>query len=166
MKKLPLLAAAALAAGVAGAVLGMAPSGADPDDNNIANVTGEPYGKAVAILHAMGYKAVFGGAVGGDVPQSQCVVSSQKMIAGGSNNGAIGRLGPTNGAKMQLMLDCTQAAQASLNQGSGPVPVGRAPAQSGAGAPGGAPGIGTGDGGNRPTPGAPGTVTVIPTQVG
>ncbi len=103
VKKLPLVAAAAIAAGVAGAVLGMAPSGADPDDNNIANVTGEPYGKAVAILRAMGYKTVFGGAVGGDVPQSQCVVSSQKMIAGGSNNGAISSNGPTNSAKMQLM---------------------------------------------------------------
>ena len=39
-------------------------------------------------------------------------------------------------------------------------------AQGGAGAPAGAPGIGTGDGGSRPTPGAPGTVTVVPTQVG
>lgn len=166
MKKLPLVAAAAIAAGVAGAVLGMAPSSADPDDNNIANVTGEPYGKAVAILRAMGYKTVFGGAVGGDVPQSQCVVSSQKMIAGGSNNGAISSNGPTNSAKMQLMLDCTEKAQESLNQGLGPVPAGRAPAQGGAGAPAGAPGIGTGDGGSRPTPGEPGTVTVVPTQVG
>lgn len=164
MKKLTLVAAGAIAAGAAGAVLGMGPSGADPssDANNIANVTGEPYGKAVAILHAMGYKAVFGGAVGGDVPQAQCVVESQKMIASGSNNGAVGRLGPTNSAKMQLMLNCTKEAQAALNQGAGPAAV---PAQSGgAGAPGG--GIGTGDGGNRPTPGAPGTVTVIPTQVG
>ena len=93
---------------MAGAVLGMAPSSADPDDNNIANVTGEPTAKAVAILRAMGYKTVFGGAVGGDVPQSQCVVSSQKMIAGGSNNGAISSNGPTNSAKMQLMLDCTE----------------------------------------------------------
>lgn len=165
MKKLTLVAAGVIAAGAAGAVLGMGPSGADPssDANNMSNVTGEPYGKAVAILHAMGYKAVFGGAVGGDVPQSQCVVTSQKMIASGSRNGAISSNGPTSGSKMQLMLDCTKEAQALLNQGPGPAPA--APAQSGAGA-GGAPGIGTGDGGNRPTPGAPGTVTVIPTQVG
>ena len=79
----------------------------------------------------MGYKTVFGGAVGGDVPQSQCVVSSQKMIAGGSNNGAISSNGPTNSAKMQLMLDCTEKAQESLNQGLGPVPAGRARRRAG-----------------------------------
>lgn len=151
MKKLTLVAAGVIAAGAAGAVLGMGPSGADPssDANNIANVTGQQYGKAVAILHAMGYKAVFGGAVGGDVPQAQCVVQSQKALGGGQSS-----------PKMQLILNCTKEAQSVLNQGLGPVP-----AQSGAGA-GGAPGIGTGDGGNRPTPGAPGVVTVIPTQVG
>ena len=148
MKKLILVVAGAIAAGSAGAVLGMGPSAADPSDaNSTANVTGEPYAKAVAILQAQGYKAVFGGAVGSEVPQAQCVVQSQKMIAGGSNNGAVGRLGPTNSAKMQLMLNCTKKAQESLDQGTGPVP-------------------GMGGGGGRPTPGAPGVVTVTPTQVG
>ena len=148
MKKLILVVAGAIAAGSAGAVLGMGPSGADPSDSNsTANVTGEPYAKAVAILQAQGYKAVFGGAVGSEVPQAQCVAQRQKMTAGGSRNGAIGSQGPTGSAKMQLMLNCTKKAQESLDQGTGPVP-------------------GMGGGGARPTPGAPGVVTVTPTQVG
>jgi hypothetical protein len=151
VKKLILVVAGAIAAGSAGAVLGMGPSGADPSNSNsTANVTGEPYAKAVAILQAQGYKAVFGGSVGSEVPQAQCLVESQKMIAGGSNNGAVGRLGPTSSGKMQLMLNCTKKAQESLDQGTGPVP------SMGGG----------GDGGGRPTPGAPGVVTVTPTQVG
>ena len=158
MNKLYLVAAGVIAAGAAGAVLGMGPSGADPNSNSTANVTGEPYGRAVAILHAQGYKTVFGGAVGGDVPQAQCVVQSQKALGGGGGGGQ------QSAPKMQLILNCTKEAQAALNQNLAPA---AGPAQSGAGAPGaGAPGIGTGDGGNRPTPGAPGVVTVIPTQVG
>ncbi len=57
------------------------------------NILGEPYYKAVAILHAQGIKTVFGGSVGSDVPQAQCVVQSQKYLASG---------------KMSLMLNCTK----------------------------------------------------------
>lgn len=139
MKKLILVAAGAVAAGSAAAVLGMGPSSAAPSNNSTLNVLGEPYAKAVAILHAQGVSTVFGGSVGGDVPQVQCLVQSQK---------------PISARKMQLMLNCTKAAQQSLDQGSGPA---ASPSQgSSAG----------GDGGARPTPGAPGVVTVTPTQVG
>jgi hypothetical protein len=74
--------------------------------------------------------------VGSDVPQSQCVVSSQKVIGSG---------------KMQLMLNCTAAAQ---------------PAQPAATSAATASGTQSTDAGNRPTAGAPGVVTVIPTPVG
>ena len=74
--------------------------------------------------------------MGSDVPQSQCVVSSQKV---------------TSSAKMQLMLNCTAAAQ---------------PEQPATTAAATAPGTQSTDAGNRPTAGAPGVVTVIPTPVG
>ena len=41
------------------------------------DVTGETYGQAVAILKNQGYKAVFAGSVGDDLPQSQCIVIAQ-----------------------------------------------------------------------------------------
>ena len=135
MKKLILAAAGAVAVGSAVAALGMGSSNADPAANNTLNVLGEPYGKAVAILHAQGFKAVFGGSVGGDVPQAQCVVQSQKELSQ---------------TKMQLMLNCTKEAQ---------------PDQPAATSAATAPALG-GDSGARPTPGAPGVVTVTPTQVG
>jgi hypothetical protein len=52
---------------------------------------------------------------------------------------------------MQLMLDCTAAAQ---------------PEQPAATSAATAPGTQSTDAGNRPTAGAPGVVTVIPTPVG
>jgi hypothetical protein len=76
------------------------------------DVSGEPYGKAVALLKQQGLKAVFGGSVGSDVPQPQCIVESQKMLPN---------------ARVSLMLNCTNAAQP-------------APDQQPAGAPGGPPG--------------------------
>jgi hypothetical protein len=60
------------------------------------DVSGEPYAKAVALLKSQGYNAVFGGSVGSDVPQAQCVVESQKVLAKG---------------RISLMLNCTRAAQ-------------------------------------------------------
>jgi hypothetical protein len=116
--------------------LGIGASSADPSSSSTYNVVGEPYAKAVAILRAQGVKTTFGGSVGSDVPQSQCVVSSQKV---------------TSSAKMQLMLDCTAAAQ---------------PEQPAATSAATAPGTQGTDAGNRPTAGAPGVVTVIPTPVG
>lgn len=135
MRKLVLVMAGVTVAGSAVA-LGIGASSADPSSSSTYNVVGEPYAKAVAILRAQGVKTTFGGSVGSDVPQSQCVVSSQKV---------------TSSAKMQLMLDCTAAAQ---------------PEQPAATSAATAPGTQSTDAGNRPTAGAPGVVTVIPTPVG
>ncbi len=54
-------------------------------------------------------KATFGGAVGSDMQQSLCVVEKQKF---------------TNNGRVQLMLNCTQAAfdEAGLNRSSGSGP--------------------------------------------
>ena len=137
VKRLILVAAGALAAGSAVAALNMGASSADPNAGGTMNILGEPYYKAVAILHAQGIQTVFGGSVGSDVPQAKCVVQSQKYLASG---------------KMSLMLNCTTAAQPAPPAPRGP---GSAPAQHN-----------PTDGGSRPTPGAPGTVIVTPTQVG
>ncbi|WP_445170439.1 hypothetical protein ACTXG7_14630 [Mycolicibacterium sp. Dal123E01] len=138
MKRLILVAAGALAAGSAVAALSVGSSSADPNAGGTMNILGEPYYKAVAILHAQGVQTVFGGSVGSDVPQAKCVVQSQKYLASG---------------KMSLMLNCTKAAQPEAPP---PSSAGTAPA---------GPTI-PADGGSRPTPGAPGVVTVTPTQVG
>ncbi len=131
------VAAAALALGL-GAGSGQASPG---DSNTTLNVVGEPYARAVAILRAQGVKASFGGAVGSDVPQAQCIVSSQKVL--------------TASHKMQLNLDCTAEAQPQAPAAtSAPGTSG----QSTSGAP-------AGDTA-RPTPGAPGVVTVAPKPVG
>ena len=135
MRKLVLVLAGTAVAGTAVA-LSSGASSADPSSSSTYNVVGEPYAKAVAILRAQGVKATFGGSVGSDVPQAQCLVSSQKV---------------TSSAKMQLMLDCTAAAQ---------------PEQPAATSAATAPGTQGTDAGNRPTAGAPGVVTVIPTPVG
>ena len=131
-----------LSAGTAVAVLalgwGAGPGNAAPGDTNTTlNVVGEPYAKAVAILRAQGFRTTFGGSVGDDVPQPQCVVASQKLLG-------------TTG-KMQLNLDCSAAAQPQR------------PATTSAPSTPGAQGSETAA---RPTPGAPGVVTVIPTPVG
>jgi hypothetical protein len=73
-------------------------------NSNQLNVIGEPYYKAVKILHGMGMSTTFGGSVGSDLPQAQCMVTSQKMLGSG---------------KMQMNLDCTEeAAQEMAEQGS------------------------------------------------
>lgn len=147
MRKLVLAAAGIVVAGAATAALGMGPSSADPASINTLNVVGEPYAKAVAILRAQGVPATFGGSVGSDVPQAQCVVKSQKIL----------------GRKMQLMLDCTAEAQGGVP--TAPTKSATSPsdtsgtAGSGTSAP---PPADTG----RPTAGAPGVVTVVPTRVG
>ena len=138
MNRLP-VTAAVLAAGSAIAFLGVGSGQADPGSTSTLNVVGEPYAKAVAILRAQGVSASFGGSVGSDVPQAQCIVKSEKMLA----------------SKVQLMLDCTAAAQPEAPSGPAAGPGGTA--TSGSPSPG---------AGSRPTPGAPGVVTVIPTQVG
>lgn len=138
-KLLPAVAGAALAvAAAAGLGIGLDSAQAAPGNTNTTlNVVGEPYAKAVAILRAQGVATVFGGSVGSDVPQAQCLVASQKVLG-------------TSG-KMQLNLDCTAESQ---------------PERPAATAAPNSPGAQGTEGAARPTPGAPGVVTVIPTPVG
>ena len=105
------------------------------------DVTGEPYGQAATLLKQQGYTAVFGGAVGGDVPQSQCIVTNQKIRP---------VMWPAT-QRVQLMLNCTKAAQP-------------APDQQPAGAPGVVPGAPNQNPG-PPHVGANGITTVTPTPV-
>jgi hypothetical protein len=134
------------AAGAAALGLGIGPGHADPNNNNSTyNVVGEPYAKAVAILRAQGVRATFGGSVGSDVPQAQCIVASEKVLAG----------------RIQLSLDCTAEAQPQPQQPASTGTASTGTAASGA-ATSGAPAAETA----RPTPGAPGIVTVIPKPVG
>lgn len=137
MKRLLVITTAAVAGSTA-VVLGMGSGAAEPASNSTYNVVGEPYARAVAILRAQGVPTIFGGSVGSEVPQSQCLVKSQKLLSVG---------------KIQLNLDCTAAALPEAPS-----------APSVAGTP--ADGSQSPDAGNRPTPGAPGIVTVIPTRVG
>ncbi|MCG5433166.1 hypothetical protein LV457_12855 [Mycobacterium sp. MYCO198283] len=78
MKKLVVVAGGALTAATL-AVLGTGHAGAEP-----LNVIGKPYGQASALLKAQGYKAVFGGSYGNDLPQAQCLVEEQLPTAGGA----------------------------------------------------------------------------------
>ena len=102
------------------ALFSPAVASADPGTASSMNVVGEPYFKAVTILKSQGMRATFGGSFGSDLPQSQCIVSQQKV---NSKN------------KMILMLDCTQAA---ANDAAGSAPARPAPgATSGGGSGGG-----------------------------
>jgi hypothetical protein len=140
VRKLLLAVGGAIGAAAAVVALGAGAGHADPGtDNSTLNVVGEPYAKAVAILRAQGVKATFGGAVGSDVKQAQCIVASEKVM---SASGVI-----------QLSLDCTDEAQ--------PQPASSAGTSSGSGTSG-AQSTETA----RPTPGAPGVVSVVPVPVG
>ncbi|KRE33115.1 hypothetical protein ASG82_23100 [Mycobacterium sp. Soil538] len=95
MRKLVVFSGGLVAAGTialvgAGAALSQ-PAGAPSP----YNVTGEQYGRALAILKSQGIKAYFGGSRGSVLPQSACLVDQQKVTSGG---------------RMLLSLDCTQAA--------------------------------------------------------
>ena len=97
MKKLVVLVAGAAAVGSA-ALFGSSVAASDPGvggSSNAMNVVGESYARAVSILKAQGMRATFGGSVGSDVPQAQCIVEQEKM-------GGQGR--------MILMLNCTTKA--------------------------------------------------------
>lgn len=151
MNKVALTIAGAVAAGVALAALGAGASSADPSSGSTYDVVGEPYAKAVAILRAQGVKTTFGGSVGSDVPEAQCVVKSQKAL----------------GTKMSLMLDCTAAANPQVTAApSKTTGTSGTSGASGASGTSGASATQAPDAGGRPTPGAPGVVTVIPTRVG
>ena len=100
---LVVLGATAVAAGSIG-LLSAGTASSDPVNPNQMNVIGEPYYKAVKILHGIGMQTGFGGGVGSALPQAQCMVTSQKMLSSG---------------KMQMNLDCTEkAAQEMAEQGS------------------------------------------------
>ncbi len=146
MKKLALLVP-----GV-GAAVAIAVIGAGQASAQAPNVIGETYGKAVALLRASGYTAVFAGSVGSDLPQSQCIVIDQQ---GQSSTNTWNPTG-TAGA-MRLRLDCNVVP----GQNKPPAPGTRSMVPPG-GSAGGAGGAG---GGPRPTPGA-GTVTVTPVPIG
>jgi hypothetical protein len=114
VKKLIVVGATAVAASTIG-LLNAGLASSDPVNPNQMNVIGEPYFKAVKILHGMGLSTTFGGSVGSDLPQAQCMVTSQKMLGSG---------------KMQMNLDCTEEAaqqmaeQGSLGSGGAPGAVG------------------------------------------
>lgn len=139
MRKLALFVGGASAA-VAMAVIGTGQASAEVPD-----VTGEPYGKALAVLKSLGYKGVFSGAIGNDLPQSQCLVIDQQSA----------------GATQRLRLDCDlqpgQVQPQAPNTHSLVPPGGSLPQTGTDGAVTPAP--------NRPTPGA-GTVTVTPIPLG
>ena len=139
MRKLLLAVGGAVSAATAVVGLGIGLSHADPSNNSTLNVVGEPYGKAVAILRAQGVKATFGGAVGSDVPQAQCIVATEKVLSASR--------------VIQLSLDCTEEAQPQpASSSGGSSSSGTSGAQSTEAA--------------RPTPGAPGVVSVVPVPVG
>lgn len=110
MKTLVALGGGLVAAGSI-ALLGAGIATSQPDTSGY-NVVGEPYLKALAILKSQGIKATFGGSVGSVLPQSQCLVSSQKV---------------NSARKMILMLDCSQKAadQAADLAGDPGIPGGR-----------------------------------------
>jgi hypothetical protein len=141
VKKLKMLTAGAVAAGAvavgATAMFGSSVAASDPGGSNSMNVVGESYARAVSILKSQGVRATFGGSVGSDVPQAQCIVDQEKM---GSHGRVI------------LMLNCTTKAVENASAG--------APA-AGGGAPAGAPGAPQG-----PHVGSNGVTTVQATPVG
>jgi len=141
VKKLKMLTAGAVAAGAvavgATAMFGSSVAASDPGGSSSMNVVGESYARAVSILKSQGVRATFGGSVGSDVPQAQCIVDQEKM---GSHGRVI------------LMLNCTTKAVENASAG--------APA-AGGGAPAGAPGAPQG-----PHVGANGVTTVQATPVG
>jgi hypothetical protein len=93
VRKLVVLSGGLVAAGSVALVgAGVALSQPQPSPYN---VTGEQYGRALAILKSQGIKAYFGGSRGSVLSQSSCLVDQQKVTAGG---------------RMLLSLDCTQAA--------------------------------------------------------
>ncbi len=79
------------------------------------DVTGETYNNALNDLKTAGYPFVlFGGSVGGDVTQGNCIVSSESMLPGGW---------------VQLRTNCTKAAALAA---AGPAPTPGTPGAPGA----------------------------------
>ena len=103
MKKIVPLAAGSAAL----AAMGFLSAGHASSDSGALDVSGNTYAQAVKVLQSQGYRAVFEGSVGSDVPQPQCVVESEKTLPY---------------SRIALMLNCTKAAQAALagNNVAGP----------------------------------------------
>ena len=106
-----------LAAGSAAAVSVALFTAGQASSTGPLDVTGQPYALAVAILKQQGYLAVFGGSVGSDVPQGQCIVASQKVMPAAW---------PAM-LEVSLMLNCTKAAQPPPSQKPTPGGVPGAP---------------------------------------
>lgn len=144
MKKLVVVSGGLLAAGSA-ALIGAGIAVSQPgSDSSSANVVGEQYSKALAILKGQGVKGYFGGSFGSVLPQAQCLVDSQKV---------------TKQGHMMLMLDCSQKAADEIKQ--------QGPSSGGGGPTVGSNGITT----VTPTPvvpigGAPGAGTPPPPPAG
>jgi hypothetical protein len=95
VKKIVVLSGGLLAAGSA-ALIGAGIAVSQPGmDTSSYNVVGEQYGNALTILKGQGVKAYFGGSFGSVLPQSECLVDSEKE---------------TSQHRMLLMLDCSQKA--------------------------------------------------------
>ncbi len=107
MKRLVVLSGGLVAVGSA-ALVGAGIAMSQPSSSNYMNVVGEPYNRAVQILKSQGIKPLFGGKTGSVLQQSQCLVSSQKLIKSSSQGNPA--------MKVQLFLDCTQAAADELEQ--------------------------------------------------
>ena len=153
MKKVVLLIAGT------GAALTMGIVGTGSAAAEVPDVTGETYASAQAILQSQGLQSVFGGSVGSDLPQSQCIVIEQSAQASSIWSRPQGTVGT-----MRLRLDCTlkkgQEQPQAPNTHSLVPPGGSVVGPDGS--------LMTGPGateGARPTPGA-GTVTVTPRPVG
>ncbi len=107
MKKLVVLSGGLVAVGSA-ALVGAGIAMSQPGGSQYLNVVGEPYNKALQILKAQGITATFGGKFGSVLSQSDCLVDNQKQI----ESMVMGR----PGIKMQLWLDCSQAAADRLEE--------------------------------------------------
>ena len=92
MRRLVVLSGGLVAAGTA-ALIGAGVAISQPAQESPYNVTGEQYGRALAILKSQGIKAYFGGSTGSVLSQSACLVDKQKMTSAG---------------RMLLTLDCTR----------------------------------------------------------
>jgi hypothetical protein len=70
--------------------MGAGSASADP----AIDVTGQTYAMAVSILKGQGYRVLFGGSVGHDLPQAMCIVTDVASTSGSSN--------------VRVSLDCTR----------------------------------------------------------
>ncbi|MCV7298812.1 hypothetical protein H7J93_04080 [Mycobacterium barrassiae] len=107
MKKLVVLSGGVVAIGSA-ALVGAGIAMSQPGGGGAMNVVDEPYGRAIQILQSQGIKPIFGGKTGSVLQQSQCLVSSQKLIKSSNQGNAA--------MKVQLFLDCSQQAADKLEE--------------------------------------------------